>query len=212
MQDCPIPDERVISVLAHEYDEAPVLPSGRRGSLLRTYWTAYGEWVKERAREISRDLKVKECRYEAYVDGEGIKQDVNAGFLVVTRDFAPHPLWDLETNQANRLVHDVDGHAASGEGFSWAEEIRALRRQALRTPVRFLPALFSQTLHQLSSTTHNRFFPEEQKVLLTEHGEFRALCLGTGRALDLPIPLPTHDECAECDLEHPHSHIKKETP
>jgi hypothetical protein len=200
-----VTEERTIRTLAHEYDDAPAAPG--RGSPLRAYWKAYGDFLRERAAYLCRDLTVKECRFEAYGGGEELAADVTTRRrLVVTRDFAPHPVWDLATNQAMRIVHDIDGHAGTGEGFTFEEEVKALRRQAKFTPFRFLPALFAQTLHQLASTTHNRKFPDEQKVYLTRHGEMRATLLNTGRALDAP---GSHDHCEECDIEHPHTHLKE---
>lgn len=210
MEDLPIPTEQsaVIRTLAHEYDEAPAIPKGSRSGLFRRYWSDYGAWVRERASYLKTIYNVKECRFEAYEGGTDLRADALAGRLVVTRDFAPHPLFDLETNQAIRLVHDLDGHAATGRGFSWHEEVVALREQARRTPPKYLPALFAQTLHQLASTTHNHAFPDEQKLVITKHGEWRVVLLGTGRALDDPTG-SAHEDCANCDVDHPHSHMKE---
>lgn len=207
----PIPDEHgaVVRTLAHEYDESPIIPHGRTGTVLRRYWDEYGSWVRERAEYLCTLFTVKECRLEAYEDGETLREDALTGRLVVTRNFAPHPIFDLKTNQAIRIVHDLDGHASTGRGFTWHDEVIALREQARRTPPRFLPALFAQTLHQLASTTHNRTFPDEQKVFISEHGHWRTLLLGNTWALHGPTPTTSHEDCTGCDVPHPHSHMKE---
>lgn len=208
MLDLPIPSDTsaVVRTLAHEYDDAPALHPSRA---VRGYFQRYGEWVKERAAYLKSIYNIKECRFEAYSGGTDLRQDAQSGRLVVTRDYADHPLFDLETNQAIRIVHDLDGHASTGMGFSWAEEVAALREQARRTPPQWLPALFAQTLHQLASTTHNKRFPDQQKLVVSQHGEWRTTLLGTTRALTPPVG-QSHDDCCDCDVPHPHMHMKEE--
>lgn len=96
-------------------------------------------------------------------------------------DFAtnPHPIWDVETNNIFRAVHDFFGHAGSGRGFDAAgEEAAWLSHSQMFTPLA-RRAMTTETRGQ--NSYYNKFgefapqkaflFPEEYVLAPTQFAE-----------------------------------------
>lgn len=96
-------------------------------------------------------------------------------------DFAtnPHPLWDVETNNIFRAVHDFFGHAGSGRGFDAAgEEAAWLSHSQMFTPLA-RRAMTTETRGQ--NSYYNKFgefapqktflFPEEYVLAPTQFAD-----------------------------------------
>jgi hypothetical protein len=168
---CTVPTSDEVAALCEEYEAAPALPvdEAERGRVIRL-WLDYAEWVVDRAHRLGRKYDIQRDGYE-YPTAEEMYPDLDAGRLRLHpgETFAYHPLWGPAVNEANRIVHDIDGHYAARRGFSWEDECFATWEHMVRTPVKLRPVVFATQLHQLSVTTHRKQFPEVQKCLLTRH-------------------------------------------
>lgn len=169
--ECSVPSPDEVRLLCEEYEQAPILPTEERERRRIVHlWMGYAEWVIDRAHRLSRKYDIQRTGYE-YPTAEEMYADLDQGILQLHpgTTFAYHPLWGPEVNEANRIVHDIDGHYAARQGFSWEEECYATWEHMKRTPPEFRSVVFATQLHQLAVTTHRKAFPEVQKCLLTNH-------------------------------------------
>ena len=110
-------------------------------------------------------------------------------------DFAtnPHPLWDVETNNIFRAVHDFFGHAGSGRGFDAAgEEAAWLSHSQMFTPLA-RRAMTTETRGQ--NSYYNKFgefapqktflFPEEYVLAPTQFADIERRVNATNQFIGL---------------------------
>ena len=148
--------------LARQYDKAPVEPSRRA----RALWTKAGEYFVARAETLGERFDI--WRWETgqpYDNGAEQLADLDKGRFIVTAEHSEHPIWDVDTNVAFRICHDIDGHYAARSGFDLLGEVEAYTCQTLITPAVFEPVLWSESILQLASTLVNGSFPVQKAVL-----------------------------------------------
>ena len=186
-------DVSSIDALGSEYDAAPIVPVDPVvAHQCASLWTQYGTFARARATDLARTYHIDCVEHEKYSTFEELLDDLDQRRYSVTLDYAPHPWWDITTEVAARICHDIDGHHGSRHDFTWNGEVYAVQSQLRHTPHVFWPVVFAQTLHQLASTTENHYFPDQQKVLLTTHEDLRALVYPTGPQSwtdDVPVAL-----------------------
>lgn len=195
--------------MAKTYDEAISNPTD---PAVISAWTKLAEEARKQYDYMVNDLGIKiefvdEDPYNIVKNGIKVpssklmmKDVTENNRLFVrgsTKDFAtdPHPIWDVETNNIFRAVHDFFGHAASGRGFlADGEEAAWMSHSAMFSP-EARRAMTTETRGQNSwnnalglginpKTGEKRFapqkvflFPEEYTLLPAE------LDLVTGQAL-----------------------------
>jgi hypothetical protein len=137
-------------------------------------WTELGHDSKQRAAGIRLLLNVTETdEPEPYADAVEMCQHISEGGFYVSTANSEHPLWDVETNTAFRIVHDVLGHYAASvaspglplstvtgqrfdppkplgrvAGFDWSGENRACAAHVPLLTHRARRALFTECIAQ----------------------------------------------------------------
>lgn len=172
--------------IAQAYAEINPLPDGFNplgSSPLAKAWRELGEDSRERAAGVRLLLEVEETPNDEPYSGAGeMLGDIAAGHFFVSTTHSEHPLWDLETNVAFRIVHDVLGHYAASVALGWPNDDPESQRitvagfdwygenLACAAHVPLLPsqlartALFTECLGQTSWAIKNGFSALEQKV------------------------------------------------
>lgn len=148
--------------LARKYDEAPSIVTPEAHEL----WTRAGEFFTARAEQLAESFDI--TRWETgqpYANGDEQIADLDKGRFTVTAEFSDHPVWDVDTNVAFRICHDIEGHYYARSGFDLQGEVDAYVTQALHVPAEFEPVLWSESILQLASTLVNGRFPAQKVVL-----------------------------------------------
>jgi hypothetical protein len=151
-----------------------------------------GNEAREQYRYMTEDLgvRVEYVREDPYnINGvpssKLMMEDVQKNKRLQVRDSAddfatnPHPLWDVETNNIFRAVHDFFGHAGSGRGFDAAGEEAAwlshsqmfspLARRAMTTETRGQNSYYNKFGEFAPQKTF--LFPEEYVLAPTQFAE-----------------------------------------
>lgn len=177
--------DRFITPIASAYDDAADYSYTDWG---RRAWRELGEDSLDRAAGIRLLLNVVEVdAAEPYPTAESMCADIARGRFVVSRANCDHPLWDVDTNVAFQIVHDVLGHYAASirdgwylgdgfearvamfghvAGFDWEGENAACASHfRLLRSVRAREALFSECLMQTAWAITNGFDELAQKCV-----------------------------------------------
>lgn len=164
--------QKDIEGMADEYEAAPHgIPAE-----IEHLCHSFAAWSRQRAAAIAKLIHVERTTDEVPYKSAGdlfVGYDVSHTFMTPEKFFEV-PAYDVETNIALRICHDVDGHLSSRAGFSYEDECLAFATQALVTPLIFIPLIFSDIIQQVSYTVCRRQFPTVQKPFLTERQDIVA--------------------------------------
>jgi hypothetical protein len=103
---------------------------------------------------------------DPYTSSDEMFADIANGAYQVTSLHSTHPVWDVETNVAFRIAHDLLGHGSSGGEFSLYGEILAYQGQCMNTPEELWPVLFTEIVAQTCFLNVHHFFSVQKVGLL----------------------------------------------
>ncbi len=154
-----------LDAIAAEYASAPVLDPQHA-----KLWANFATYNVRLAHRIGQQIHVVPTDDpEPYATSADQSADILAGRFLVSRAHCNHPVWLPWENVAFRVVHDVLGHHAIRAGFDRAGEIAVYEHDLARTPARFRPCLFTESVGQLAyAVLAGDFGP--QKVYVSAFG------------------------------------------
>lgn len=127
------------------------------GALRRDSWDALAEHTRKQFAVLEQFVRVEIVTEDPYptADAEAMFRDLDRGVMYVHDAWnGSHPIWDDETANMFRAVHDVFGHYAHRLPFDRASEDAAFRSHASMFPNVALPALASETRCQTCSLVY----------------------------------------------------------
>lgn len=120
-------------------------------------WAALAEHTHKQFAVLTKYVRVEIVAEDPYptADAEDMFRDLDAGVMYVHDAWnGSHPIWDDDTANKFRAVHDVFGHYAHRLPFDRASEDAAFRSHASMFPNIALPALASETRCQTCSLVY----------------------------------------------------------
>mgnify|MGYP001588080430 CR=1 FL=1 len=147
-----------LAEIANTYETAPEY----RGGL----WRVAGAYFRARADVLRSRFTIAETTEpEPYGTAAEQAADLRRGLFLVTSAYSEHPVWNVETNVAFRICHDIDGHGKVGRAFDPDGEVEAYRATLEHLPTPLRPVVFCESIGQLAATIANGRFPTQRTVL-----------------------------------------------
>lgn len=139
----------------------------------REAWALLGADSLRRAAAIRGLLDVRETDDpEPYSNAEAMFADIRMGRYAVSTAASDHPIWDVSTNVAFRVVHDVRGHFFSGGDFGWSGERKACGAHAPLLPAFARQALYTECIAQTAHCIARGAFTAQACAFLPSAAEF----------------------------------------
>lgn len=154
--------------VADAYLELP--PSGMDASAAEA-WRQLGDFCHSFRRYVENGglIIAETAQPEPYASAQDQADDIHRGRFIVSTAHSDHPLWDIPTNVAYRVWHDVAGHGSGrpAPAFNRYGELEAWRRQlshplsvSLRPMAR--SAAFTETVGQLAAAVRLGDFTDQR--------------------------------------------------
>lgn len=168
--------------LADEYNSSQVTPLIRNAPWAGDEWRlwgAAGAFFRQQALQLREQYTIKVISSgQPYETAEEQLADLDRGCFTVTEEYSDHPFWDVPTNVAFRICHDITGHYLARSDFSVAGEVAAFTAQASCTPEAFHGVLFCESISQLAACLVNGEFPPQKCFVTTHQGILDRLVAG----------------------------------
>jgi hypothetical protein len=117
--------------------------------------------------KINKRVDIQFIDDHPYETAEELRQDVNQNkVLKISTLDSEHDVFDPETNQKFRAVHDYMTHIQGNTNFDGRGEIASYNRHIKTVPPAAYPALFTEVVGQACSFIVNGEFPEQKIALL----------------------------------------------
>jgi len=117
--------------------------------------------------KISKRVDVQFVDEHPYETAEELRQDVNQNkVLKISTLDSDHMVFDPETNQKFRAVHDYMTHIQRNTNFDGRGEIASYNSHIKTVPPAAYPALFTEVVGQACSFIVNGQFPEQKIAIL----------------------------------------------
>jgi hypothetical protein len=145
--------------LSKSYRDLPIVDP-----LVIPLWQNLGELMRQQAKFLSTIYTIERIdNRDPYATSGEMLADIANKKYQVTSMHSNHPVWDVNTNIAFRICHDIMGHGRVGSDFSLKGEIEAYQAQCNDVPENLWAALFTEIVAQAAyANTHHLF--GEQKV------------------------------------------------
>lgn len=126
-------------------------------------WAELGELCVRQAEMLgARYQIIRLDDRDPYATAAEMYADIDRGVYKVTSLHSHHPVWDVDTNVAFRVVHDLTGHATSRSDFSLKGEVLAYQNQCAQTPEYLWPVLFTEIVAQSAYANVHHLFGEQK--------------------------------------------------
>ena len=170
-----------VSALSRKYRDLPILDRSAVG-----LWTQLGQICVEQMRELQKTWDIQVLDIDPYNMADEMHADIAKRIYKVTTLHSHHPVWDVDTNVAFRVCHDIYGHGRAHSDFSFHGEVLAFQYQCDTVPEDLWEVLFTEVVAQSAyANTHHLF--GEQKVGLIDISPEDMLAL-VGEITDAPDP------------------------
>ena len=117
--------------------------------------------------KISKRVDVQFVDEHPYETADELRQDVNQNkVLKISTLDSDHMVFDPETNQKFRAVHDYMTHIQRNTNFDGRGEIASYNSHIKTVPPAAYPALFTEVVGQACSFIVNGQFPEQKIAIL----------------------------------------------
>lgn len=137
------------------------------GAYVRSLWADFARWNVATANALRTILDVLVDHDDPYLNADAQSADIRRGTFWVSCANSEHPVWSPDENVAFRIVHDILGHHASGNGFDRVGECETFVHSLAIVPPAFHPCLFVESIAQLAVLVYSGEFPA-QKVYVSE--------------------------------------------
>ena len=171
-----------MEVISAEYRDLQVLDPD-----VEDLWIQLGLLCEDGMDQLKRagwDIRVQ--FEDPYQTAAEMHADLAQKIYKVTTQHSHHPVWDVDTNVAFRVCHDILGHGEVHSDFSFMGEVLAYRSQCRYIPENLWPVLFTEVVAQSAYANVHHLFGE-QKVGLINYtlDQIEALI---GKITDAPDP------------------------
>lgn len=148
--------------ISRSYRDLPVLDQG-----VVWLWEELGAHCRATAAMLRESFEITVYDdLDPYVTSEEMLADIDRGVYKVTSLHSHHPVWDIPTNVAFRITHDITGHGLTGSDFSFKGEVTAYRNQCMSTPEHLWPVLFTEVVAQSAYCNVHHLFGEQKVALI----------------------------------------------
>jgi hypothetical protein len=149
-------------LLARAYERAPLYDL----SAVDSYRALASDCVTlaDRVRKLVRVVEVSNP--EPYATADAMHDDIDSGYLAVSRANSEHPVFTVAENVAFRLAHDYFGHYRTRAGFDWPGEKEACKAQSVLLSSDAFPAFITECLGQTAYRVHYGRFTVQKVALL----------------------------------------------
>lgn len=143
--------------IAQAYLDAPIFDKS-----VAHHWHVLRKDTLKLFRMIQSKLDVSFVAGQPYATAkEMARKTTETGSLLISTDFARHPIFDIETNCQFRTVHDYC-HIMARFNFGLIGEIKTFHAQALLVSREALPALFTEIVGQTCVHHVSHAFPVQK--------------------------------------------------
>jgi hypothetical protein len=150
-----------IDDLSRAYRDLPIL--NREDEIL---WQKLGDLCRQQAADLGKVFELHVLDEDPYASAEEMQADIDQHVYKVTTQHSNHPVWDVDTNVAFRIAHDILGHGSRRSDFSFKGEVQAYQGQCDWTSVDMWPALFSEVIAQSAYANCHHLFGEQKVGLI----------------------------------------------
>lgn len=148
--------------LSRSYRDLPVLDQN-----VVWLWEELGAHCRATAAMLGESFEITVYDdLDPYATSAEMLADIDRGIYKVTSLHSHHPVWDVATNVAFRITHDITGHALTGSDFSFKGEVTAYRNQCMSTPEHLWPVLFTEVVAQSAYANIHHLFGEQKVALI----------------------------------------------
>jgi len=161
-------------LVAEAYLAAPDMSGDQN---LIALYEELGRWLEKAVGRIETRTQVTSVDYHPYDSAKVLRQKVDdEGEMKVSTADAEHPIWKgeqgLKWNTAFRTWHDYQSHYARKTAFSLQGEFKSYNNHANMLPNRFVPALFTEVVGQISCFYQNGKNNCPQKAVILDDFDF----------------------------------------